>query len=122
MRRTFRVVDGEVREVHREGPGAHNIMIDAYGKNPTWSPVDGSLISSRAELREHNRRNGVEDIGNDGAGKRPGNRPMSRPQKEIEHSLNTLYQRYEQNDPAALASARAGRGISEEARRVYGWD
>lgn len=34
--------------------------IDAF-----QSPVDGSMITSRRELREHNRRNGVEQIGND---------------------------------------------------------
>ena len=35
------------------------------------SPVDGSVISSRSNLREHNRRNGVADVGNDPAFKHP---------------------------------------------------
>ena len=40
------------------------------------SPVDGSVISSRSNLREHNRRNGVADVGNDPAFKHP-KRPSS---------------------------------------------
>ena len=40
------------------------------------SPVDGSVISSRSNLREHNRRNGVSDVGNDPAFKHP-KRPSS---------------------------------------------
>ena len=35
------------------------------------SPVDGSLITSRAELRAHNARNGVSDVGNDAAFRNP---------------------------------------------------
>ena len=40
------------------------------------SPVDGSVISSRSNLREHNVRNGVADVGNDPAFKNP-KRPSS---------------------------------------------
>ena len=40
------------------------------------SPVDGSVISSRSNLREHNIRNGVSDVGNDPAFKHP-KRPSS---------------------------------------------
>ena len=40
------------------------------------SPVDGSVISSRSTLREHNIRNGVYDVGNDPAFKNP-KRPSS---------------------------------------------
>ena len=40
------------------------------------SPVDGSVISSREQVREHNRRNGVADVGNDPAFKHP-KRPSS---------------------------------------------
>ena len=43
----------------------HQIMTDAYSNEPTKSPVDGKMITSRAELREHNKRNGVVDVGND---------------------------------------------------------
>ena len=40
------------------------------------SPVDGTVISSRSNLREHNIRNGVADVGNDPAFKHP-KRPSS---------------------------------------------
>ena len=40
------------------------------------SPVDGSVISSRSTLREHNLRNGVADVGNDPAYRHP-KRPSS---------------------------------------------
>ncbi|MCY4608814.1 MAG: hypothetical protein OXD40_09490 [bacterium] len=36
------------------------IMTDSL--TPTISPVDGSLITTRAERAEHNRRNGVIDL------------------------------------------------------------
>ena len=35
------------------------------------SPVDGTLISSRSKLREHNARNDVIDVGNDPSLRRP---------------------------------------------------
>ena len=35
------------------------------------SPVDGSILGSRADVREHNIRNGVVDVGNDPAYKNP---------------------------------------------------
>ena len=35
------------------------------------STVHGSLITSRAELRAHNARNGVSDVGNDAAFRNP---------------------------------------------------
>ena len=38
---------------------------------PFVSPIDGTVISSRAHLREHNRRNGVVDVGNDAAFRNP---------------------------------------------------
>ena len=34
---------------------------------PFVSPVDGEVINSRADRREHNKRNGVVDVGNDPA-------------------------------------------------------
>lgn len=41
--------------------------------NPFVSPVDGTVISCPSARREHNKRNGVVDIGNDWnhAGPRP---------------------------------------------------
>ena len=49
------------------------------------SPVDGSVISSRSNLREHNRRNGVADVGNDAAFKHP-----KRPSTPMESSKPLL--------------------------------
>ena len=39
--------------------------------DPFISPVDGTIISDRNSRREHNARNGVEDIGNDPAFRKP---------------------------------------------------
>ena len=41
----------------------HEVMGDL--KDDFRSPVDGSMITSRADWRAHNRRNDVTDIGND---------------------------------------------------------
>ncbi len=46
---------------------AHNIIRDCYSNNPVRSPVDGTLLDSRAKLRDHNARNGCVDVGNDPA-------------------------------------------------------
>lgn len=35
------------------------------------SPIDGSVISSRSHLREHERQHGVRQIGNDWSGTKP---------------------------------------------------
>ena len=40
-------------------------------KDRVISPVDGSTLSSRADVREHNIRNSVVDVGNDPAYKNP---------------------------------------------------
>lgn len=39
--------------------------------DPVISPVDGSVLSSRDDVREHNIRNGTMDVGNDPAYKNP---------------------------------------------------
>ena len=49
---------------------------------PFVSPVDGSVVSSRAARREHNRRNQVEDVGGDPAFTRPKQRVMPQGVKE----------------------------------------
>jgi type II secretory pathway component PulK len=41
---------------------------------PFLSPVDGTYVTSRSELREHEKRHNVRQIGNDWAGsERPSN-------------------------------------------------
>ena len=44
----------------------HEVMADAYELNPTLSPIDGTMIDSRARLREHNALHGCVDVGDDG--------------------------------------------------------
>ena len=74
MRRTYVYQDGAVipkeqaRPVPRRGR-SHQIMGDL--KESFVSPVDGSVIGSKADRREHNKRNGVIDVGNDPAALRP---------------------------------------------------
>jgi|TARA_R110002153_G_scaffold97227_3_gene231905 hypothetical protein len=49
----------------------YNIMKDI---EPFLSPVDGTYVTSRSELREHEKRHNVRQIGNDWAGsERPSN-------------------------------------------------
>ena len=43
----------------------HEVMADAYELNPTVSPIDGTMIDSRARLREHNARHSCVDVGDD---------------------------------------------------------
>lgn len=75
-RATYVLRDGKLVEKHlaaplpaageRHGAGPM-LIIDCYSANPVRSIVDGRPIASRAELREHNKRNGVVDVGNDPA-------------------------------------------------------
>ncbi len=51
------------------------------------SPVDGSVISSRSKLREHNDRNGVVQVGNDLRGSTPDVR-MQRAGHDIKRALH----------------------------------
>ena len=78
MRRTYGFDgDGKLVEKWRgTGPGRVTIMTDAYSNTPTRSPVDGTVIGSRRELRGHNRRNGVLDVGNDSTVRNPKRPPI----------------------------------------------
>ena len=67
MRTRYVLRGGKLVKVEPTKPGAHTIMRDCYSSNPVRSPVDGSIIDSRAKLRAHNARNGVVDVGNDPA-------------------------------------------------------
>ena len=71
MRTRYVLRDGKLVEVKAAKPGAHNIIRDCYSSNPVLSPVDGTLLDSRAKLREHNARNGCVDVGNDPAFNEP---------------------------------------------------
>ncbi len=72
MRTRYVMRDGKLVEVKAAKPGAHNIIRDSYSSNPVLSPVDGTLLDSRAKLRDHNARNGCVDVGNDPAFNEPG--------------------------------------------------
>ena len=67
MRTRYVMRDGRLVEVKPTKPAAHNIIRDCYSSNPVRSPVDGTLLDSRAKLREHNARNGCVDVGGDPA-------------------------------------------------------
>ena len=66
--------DGHLVEVKATKPRVHTVITDAYSKNPVLSPVDGTLLDSRAKLRDHNARNGCVDVGNDPAFNEPARR------------------------------------------------
>ena len=71
-KRTGTVVPYEQRTSSR----SHEIMTDLA--EPFVSPVDGTLITSREQRRQHNARNQCEDVGNDPAFRNPvppGQRP-----------------------------------------------
>ena len=73
MRRTYRYGNGKeirgVEVIRGERPvvNAPMVMVDSYALNPTESPIDGTVISSRAELNAHNERHGVVCVGGDPA-------------------------------------------------------
>lgn len=46
-------------------PPAFHVMGDIRAFR---SPIDGSVIASRSQLREHERRHGVRQVGNDWTG------------------------------------------------------
>ena len=91
MRRVISVIDPETNELvtpdefaarrrsrSRCRTGSPTIIADFAPDRAFISPVDGSLITSRADREEHNRRNGVADVGNDPAYRNP-KRPEKKP-------------------------------------------
>ena len=81
------------------------VQVDAYGKNPTRSPVDWTTIDSRGSLRAHNKRNDVVDVGDDknmAADRKHWVREKEY-QEGLQKDLKTAYQKIEQNNPQALA-------------------
>ena len=118
MRRRYVIRDGELVEKVDARPRLFEVMIDAYGNNPVVSPVDGKLIGSRADLRAHNERNDVVDVGNDDAFRRLPCSPCSPSEGEVAGSLGTLYDRYDAGDPEAIRMSRSGRE-SSGGRRIF---
>lgn len=70
MRQVYVFRNGEILSKDEAGPHpleakrSINVVSDL---EPFVSIVDGSIIGSRTDRREHNRRNGVIDVGNDPA-------------------------------------------------------
>ena len=83
MTRTVYVLrDGKLVEKAAAPPlRSPTVMIDCYSKNPTVSPVDGSVLDSRRKLANHNARNDVIDVGNDPAVLR---RPKPKGMRDVE--------------------------------------
>ena len=54
---------------HRQTGAGVTVVPDIV--EPFVSPVDGTVLSSRAAVRAHNRRNAVADVGNDPSFKHP---------------------------------------------------
>lgn len=65
MRRVFVYRNGKVIERSRAPlPDGLKVMSDI---DPFVSPIDGQVVGSRSDRREHNKRHGVIDVGNDPA-------------------------------------------------------
>ena len=86
MRKRWIMVDGKLlpeavardrQALQVRNPNQLQIIDDI--QDPFVSVVDGTTISSRSDLREHNIRNQCHDVGNDPAYRNPRN-PVSRPQ------------------------------------------
>ena len=105
MKRTYRIIDGQSVEVTGRKQHARNITIIPDLGYAFISPVDGTVIDSRAKRREHNLRNEVEDIGNDKAFERPTFNPVFDDSKRVE-AIDRAYQMHEQgyrNEPLETA-------------------
>ena len=78
MRKRWILVDGkllpeaEARAIQAQArPKSPGLTVIPDIAESFVSPVDGSTLTSRAAVREHNIRNSVVDIGNDPAYKNP---------------------------------------------------
>lgn len=68
MKRTYRWIDGKMVEVTREPPAPSSSPfvlpdLDSAYNGGFTSPIDETFITSRAQLRDHNRRHGVRQSG-----------------------------------------------------------
>ena len=67
---------------------------DAYSAGPVLSPIDRQPIASRMDLREHNKRHGVVDVGNDPSMLRE-RRPDVNPGEGLRNDLERIYSEYD---------------------------
>lgn len=90
-------------ELYRRQHSAHYVQEEI---KPFWSPVDGSMITSRKELREHNARNGV--VNAEGIGE------VHRRRQEINKSIQEgTYDRKRRVDAVKFATEVHQRGRSK---------
>lgn len=79
-RRRFVQIDGELIEVGAgyvpEPRNVHHVMPDIQ---PYTSMIDGSTITSRSHHREHLKRHGCVEIGNDSSVTNPKPQPIKPP-------------------------------------------
>lgn len=66
MRTRYRFVDGQLVEF-KEAPASRGLFVMG-DIQPFVSPIDRTEISSRSQLREHERKHGVRQCGNDWTG------------------------------------------------------
>lgn len=79
MKRTYVYRNDKLVEVKPgESTSASGLQIMPDIGESFISPVDGTRISSRSGLREHNARNQVVDVGNDPAYRNPVNPKVKR--------------------------------------------
>jgi hypothetical protein len=55
--------DPDAKPLRTKGPYVMGDLDQAYGGDGFRSPVDGSQITSRSQLREHNKQHNVEQCG-----------------------------------------------------------
>lgn len=93
MRMIYVFRDGKIVPKDEAGPhplaGKRSVYVMS-DIEPFVSVVDGSIIGSRTDRREHNRRNGVIDVGDDPAVLRP--RPAYEPKGVGEHIARAMEQ------------------------------
>ncbi len=69
MRRRFVQINGELVEVTAGGtPVVHEIMTDI---KPYKSMITGEMITSRSQHREHLKKHGFKEVGNDSSLNKP---------------------------------------------------
>ena len=70
MRRRYVQIDGELVEVGEHAPTARVEIVPDFDK-PYKSMITGEMITSRAKHREHLRRHGYREVGNDSSLTKP---------------------------------------------------
>ena len=88
----YKLVPKEERHLWRENKSA-SILPDM---KPMKSPIDGEIISSRSAYRNHMRKHGVIDVGNE---KLKPAKKQYRPDDGLRRTLYNLYENVSQEGP-----------------------